>query len=215
LVISNWVKLDYNSKRKNFYRRFFLLKGGYKVMETINSSKKYRNVANKMIELFKQDNQPISHKKLQKLVYLTYAFYYYFNDKKLFEEKFEAWPHGPVCRELYFDIKNKAGNNYNAFNISNIKLEVESENPEDEEEIKYNCNYVKQYFGDWSANSLEYLTHKSGSAWSKVINKDNDDIEEPYLDSKDIINDIKKIVDEYSVSKKDTTNTESDTECRQ
>jgi uncharacterized phage-associated protein len=53
-------------------------------METKNSSKQYRNVANKIIDLFKQENKPISHKKLQKLVYLTYAFYYYFNDKKFY-----------------------------------------------------------------------------------------------------------------------------------
>ena len=171
-------------------------------METKNSSKQYRNVANKIIDLFKQENKPISHKKLQKLVYLVYAFYYYLNDKKLFDEKFEAWPHGPVCRELYFDIKKESGNNYNAFNISNIKLKVDNENIEDEDQINDTCEYVKKYFGDWSANLLEYLTHKSGSAWSKVINKDNDDIEEPYLDYKDIITDIKNIVDEYSVSKK-------------
>ena len=144
-------------------------------METKNSSKQYRNVANKIIDLFKQENKPISHKKLQKLVYLVYAFYYYFNDKKLFDEKFEAWPHGPVCRELYFDIKKESGNNYNAFNISNIKLKVDNENIEDEDQINDTCEYVKKYFGDWSANLLEYLTHKSGSAWSKVINKDNDD----------------------------------------
>jgi len=161
-------------------------------METTNSSKKYRNVANKMIELFKQDNQPLSHKKLQKLVYLTYGFYYYAFQNRLFEEKFEAWPHGPVCRELYFDIKaNK--DSYNAFDITDVKLAETEQTKENSEKLNDICGYVKKHFGDWPANALEQLTHRGGSAWNKAVNKENE--EELCLEDSNIMDEINNIID--------------------
>jgi uncharacterized phage-associated protein len=164
-------------------------------METTNSSKKCRYVADKLIRLFINENETLSHKKLQKLMYLTYGFYYYVNDELLFEEKFEAWPHGPVCRELYFDIKKITKNNYNAFNIKDIKLVTTNESYKDEKQINYICDYVKKYFGDWSANALENLTHESEGAWKKVVNKEDEEADELYLKDCDIKNEMHHIIE--------------------
>ena len=47
------------------------------------------------------NNKPISHLKLQKILYFVFgAFLKRFNTF-LFQEKFEAWPYGPVIREVY------------------------------------------------------------------------------------------------------------------
>ena len=51
---------------------------------------------------------PMSHKKLQKLCYFTYAWYYALNNKPLFDADFVAWIHGPVNRELYNELKTYA-----------------------------------------------------------------------------------------------------------
>ena len=39
--------------------------------------------------------------KLQKLCYYCQAWHYTWTEHPLFEQKFEAWRNGPVCRELF------------------------------------------------------------------------------------------------------------------
>ncbi len=39
--------------------------------------------------------------KLQKLCYYCQAWYLAWNNEPLFDEEFEAWASGPVCKELY------------------------------------------------------------------------------------------------------------------
>lgn len=47
-------------------------------------------------------NGETSAMKLQKLCYFTQGYYLAVNNgTPLFDEKFEAWRYGPVCRELY------------------------------------------------------------------------------------------------------------------
>ncbi len=45
--------------------------------------------------------------KLQKICYYCQAWSLVWNEKSLFNEQFEAWANGPVCRELYNVTKNK------------------------------------------------------------------------------------------------------------
>jgi len=44
---------------------------------------------------------PISTMKLQKLCYYAQAWSLVWDDSPLFNEEFEAWANGPVCRELF------------------------------------------------------------------------------------------------------------------
>jgi uncharacterized phage-associated protein len=48
----------------------------------------------------------MSHLKLQKLLYYCYALHLAYFDTALFEEKFEAWVHGPVSRTLWDMVKD-------------------------------------------------------------------------------------------------------------
>lgn len=43
----------------------------------------------------------MNHKKLQKLCYYAYVWHYTFYEERLFEERFQAWIHGPVAPSLY------------------------------------------------------------------------------------------------------------------
>ena len=43
---------------------------------------------------------PMSHLKLQKLLYYCDAYSLAYFDNPLIEDDFEAWVHGPVCRRL-------------------------------------------------------------------------------------------------------------------
>jgi uncharacterized phage-associated protein len=44
---------------------------------------------------------PMTAMKVQKLCYYSYGYHYAWEDRRLFEERMEAWANGPVCRKLY------------------------------------------------------------------------------------------------------------------
>lgn len=51
----------------------------------------------------------MSHLKLQKLIYMIEGYHLaYFNGESLFDEDFQAWTHGPVCRAVFDILKDKA-----------------------------------------------------------------------------------------------------------
>ena len=51
---------------------------------------------------------PMSHLKLQKLLYYCEAYHLAYFDVPLMNQEFEAWVHGPVCREVFSQLKSKA-----------------------------------------------------------------------------------------------------------
>ena len=73
----------------------------------------------------------ISTIKLQKLCYYCQAWSLVWNEKPLFNEQFEAWANGPVCRELYKITKGKFeidssifNNNKNVKELSKIECKT-------------------------------------------------------------------------------------------
>lgn len=48
---------------------------------------------------------PMSHLKLQKLLFYCDAYCLAFFGQELINDKFEAWVHGPVCRKVYNEMK--------------------------------------------------------------------------------------------------------------
>jgi len=58
-------------------------------------------VANQLLALGERDKIEISPMKLQKLLFYAHAWHLAINNKPLFEEDFEAWPYGPVVRDVY------------------------------------------------------------------------------------------------------------------
>ena len=67
------------------------------------------SVANAFLDLQEADQSeypPIDQMKLYKLVYYAQAWWLASNDEPLFEEDLEAWPWGPVVRELYPTFKS-------------------------------------------------------------------------------------------------------------
>lgn len=53
-----------------------------------------------------QDGDLVSPLKMQKLVYYAYVWTLVKNKKKLFDEKIQAWPSGPVVPSLYKELKS-------------------------------------------------------------------------------------------------------------
>ncbi|MDO4721459.1 MAG: DUF4065 domain-containing protein [Peptostreptococcaceae bacterium] len=120
----------------------------------------------------------ITTMKLQKLVYYSQAWSLAWDDKPLFEEDFEAWANGPVCKSLFNIHKG-------LFSIPDTsifsKYRSNGQFSKDEEET---MDAVIDFYGDKSPNWLSDLTHselpwieargdcKDGDYCSEIINKE-------------------------------------------
>ena len=95
--------------------------------------------------------------KLQKLCYYSQAWSLVWDDKPLFEEDFQAWANGPVCKEL-FDAHR------GMFSISapNITSNLKSNDLTDAQ--KATIDVVLKYYGNKDAQWLSTLTHME-SPW--------------------------------------------------
>ncbi|TAD97727.1 MAG: DUF4065 domain-containing protein [Bacteroidetes bacterium] len=54
-----------------------------------------------------KDFGAMSHLKLQKLLYYCEAYHLAYFETSLIKQEFEAWVHGPVCKEVFAELKNK------------------------------------------------------------------------------------------------------------
>lgn len=59
------------------------------------------DTAKYLIYLSSKQNYTISPLKLQKLLYYCQGFSFAWDNKKLFNDDFEAWQYGPVNRDIY------------------------------------------------------------------------------------------------------------------
>lgn len=93
----------------------------------------------------------ISNLKLQKLVYYAQGFCLALNGRPLFEERIEAWLHGPVVPELYHQYKDCGSGHIphpKGFDLDVFTTE--------EREL---LDEVYEFYGQYSAWRLRQLTH--------------------------------------------------------
>lgn len=90
----------------------------------------------------------MTHKKLQKLCYYAYAWNLALRDEILFEEKFQAWVHGPVSPELYQEYRR-----YGWEPIPAV------ERPAFEQPVSELLEVVYNTYGAFTGDELEALTH--------------------------------------------------------
>lgn len=110
---------------------------------------------------------PMSHLKLQKLLYYCQAYHLAYFGDSLFDSEFQAWVHGPVCREIYDVLKGKS------VLYSDIKYNEEDFDPEIK--LKENISSdqidlideILESLGKWSGSELENATH-SEYPWIKA-----------------------------------------------
>lgn len=106
-------------------------------------------------------------KKLQKLLYYAYAWFLTLENEsieelenKLFEDKFEAWVHGPVIPQVYEQYRNYGYREIAQFDGNLIEF--------DEDTLDV-LNQVWDVYGHYNGNDLESLTHQE-SPWLNARN---------------------------------------------
>lgn len=93
---------------------------------------------------------PITHMKLQKLVYYGQAWSLVWDERPLFPERIEAWANGPVCPDLYRAHQGE-------FTVTDEPRGNAAELTRDERET---LNVIVRKYGGKSANWLSDLTHR-------------------------------------------------------
>jgi uncharacterized phage-associated protein len=122
------------------------------------------DIASYFIELASNINEnDLTNLKLQKLLYFAQGKYLSKYDAPLFKENIEAWPLGPVVREVYNEYKGCG-----AFPITvfDIKVKHTKNIPAN---IKKFLNEIWEDRGKFSASYLVSLTHKKGTAWYETF----------------------------------------------
>ena len=114
-------------------------------------------------KFFLNKESEMSSKKLQKICWYAYSWYIALNtdpEEKdnvefLFDNKAEAWVHGPVFRELYTDVK------HNSKKLIERSIEI------DNKEIENFLNEIWDVYGQYTGDQLESITHQE-KPWLEV-----------------------------------------------
>lgn len=121
-------------------------------MTTITKKINALDVAEYFIDKANKDKEPITNKKLQKLVYYSQVWSVVLYKKPLFHEKIEAWVHGPAIKSLYVKYKD--------FGFNPIKKEISpSKIKAINSKTKELLDSVWDVYGKFPAGYLELLTH--------------------------------------------------------
>lgn len=123
-----------------------------------------RVITAKMIAEYFLTKDAMTQKKIQKLVYYAYVWYIVDNNDTnnisnvLFNEKPQAWVHGPVFPSLYEEYRKFGRENIPKLDSITIKLN---------ENIKKFLDEIWKIFGRYDGDELEILTHKE-EPWIKA-----------------------------------------------
>jgi uncharacterized phage-associated protein len=114
-------------------------------MTTIN------DVADFFLQKAQESGSLVTNLKLQKLCYYAQAWHLALHeDHPLFEEEFEAWVHGPVCRDLY--------NRFRSYQWRPILEEVRARPLE--ATVTNHLQMIVENFFPCDAYELERMTHE-------------------------------------------------------
>ena len=108
----------------------------------------------------KEEKLGLSNKKLQKLLYYAQAWSLVLNDKPIFDDKIEAWVHGPAIPLVYFTFKDFG------FKDINIKFNIKELDSITEEDKKI-LDEVWRVYGKFDAPYLEALSHNE-TPWQEA-----------------------------------------------
>jgi len=137
--------------------------------------------------------QAVTHLKLQKLVYYAQAFYLAFDCEtqykdNLFDDKLQAWTHGPVSRQVY-DTFQEHGNRFEELPV------FYGDVPSPDDYIKQILECVWKTYGNFSGSQLEFFTHRE-TPWISARMRAG---VEPWEPSNEII-DLKEMKNYYKKS---------------
>lgn len=118
------------------------------------------------------DAPPCDHMKLHKLVYYAQAWFMGNEPgKELFPEDIEAWPHGPVIRDVYLEFKDvgRAPIQRLGRQMTLVDGQVVSREPDPPDaDVTGFLEQIWRIYGDLTGIQLSNATHLDGEPWTLV-----------------------------------------------
>jgi uncharacterized phage-associated protein len=103
------------------------------------------------------NGKTITNLKLQKLLYYAQAWQLALHNKALFNDRIEAWVHGPVVPTVFREYRDFKWD----------PLPVDQSRPEPNNEVRSHIAEVLAAYGKFDATQLEQLTH-SEDPWKEA-----------------------------------------------
>ena len=147
-------------------------------------------VANWFLERSWHDSRSCDQMKLYKLTFFAHGWHLGITGRELFPEDVEAWPHGPVVRDLYMEFKRFGRDPITEFG-SRLEL-IDDERPsfvipKHDGTLEPFFEQIWRVYGNKTGIQLSNMTHREGEPWTIVAEQyDYDLIEKPTIPS-DII----------------------------
>lgn len=98
----------------------------------------------------REAGESITHLKLQKLLYYAQAWSLVLYDRPLFRNPIQAWTHGPVVPDVYYEYNDKGW----------AAIEQPDEVPRFDDYTEHLLKEILRVYGKFDAKYLEYLTHQ-------------------------------------------------------
>lgn len=103
------------------------------------------------------NKESMSHKKLEKLIYLAYSYTLVILNQKLFDNEFYAYVHGPIVKAIY--------SQYQDYGLSEIgKINIKPKFDNDTEDV---LEQVWQVYGKYDGIELESIVRQT-TPWQKA-----------------------------------------------
>lgn len=134
------------------------------------------SLANNFLERSFNEKIPITHMKLQKLIYILYKTHLQTTGESLFFEDFEAWECGAVLRSVYYVFGRYGKRKIKEYSIlynRDGKDYYKVCNEEITETFFNNINGVWALYKDMKDYELCRLTQCEGGAWYKAIENES------------------------------------------
>lgn len=125
-------------------------------------------VVNTLIHKSILEKQPLTHLKIQKLLYFLHGHYLASHKELLLDEQFKAWQYGPVIPEVYEKLKHYGSNPVTRFlPIIDRQTMEEKYFVANDQDLKFFeiFNLVWNKYSKFSALELSNLSHKKNSPW--------------------------------------------------
>ncbi len=120
-----------------------------------------RTVANRFLDLARENNDSLTPMQLLKLVYIAHGWMLGLHGRPLIRDEVEAWQYGPVIPRLYNAIRQ--------FKSQPVCEKIRSAPAERMDAAEENiARQVYEIYGDRSGPALSRLTHQKDSPWDKV-----------------------------------------------
>lgn len=130
------------------------------------------SVAKAFLDLAEREGIALSNMKLQKLVFFAHGVALAGLNCPLIADDIKAWQFGPVIPRLYNRLKH-----YGSGNVTEITPREGEELQDIEGEMFRPIQAVWNVYKNKTATELSLLSHKEGSPWDTVWNKQKEEFQ--------------------------------------